>query len=124
MMCRITVPLQVFGAEQHLGQAFARNARNIGAWSSETHAHCRRQAESHRAKPARIYPAPGLIELVKLRCPHLMLADIGGNECFALRHLVQLLEHILRLDDLTVALVLEAVAASPLVHLSPPLLQR
>src|SRR5260221_13631597 len=56
-------------------------------------AHRRRQAEAHGAQAAGVDPAAWLVELVELRRPHLMLADVGRDERLALGHLVKLLQH-------------------------------
>src|SRR6266851_4494249 len=68
-------------------------------WIGELHAHRRGQAEAHRAEAAGIDPAARLVELVELRRPHLVLADVRSDEGLALGDLVELLQHELRLDD-------------------------
>src|SRR5664280_316996 len=57
-------------------------------------AHRRRQAEAHRAESARVDPAARLGEVVVLRCPHLMLADVAGDDRLAAGRLVQRLDHV------------------------------
>src|SRR5206468_3950728 len=86
--------------------------------------HCCRQSEPHRSEAARIDPAPRPVELVILRNPHLVLADVGRDERVALRQLVELLDDILRLDELALAIVLETILALPFLDLRPPRLQR
>ena len=84
-----------------------------------------RQADPHRAQAAGIDPAPRLVELVELRGPHLVLADVGGHvHVHVLGQLVELLDHGLRLDDFRIAVVLQAIAASPCADLVPPGLDR
>ena len=61
-------------------------------------AHRRRQAEAHRAEAARVDPAPRLGEVEVLRGPHLVLADVGGEDAVAAGRLVERLDHVLRLD--------------------------
>jgi len=88
------------------------------------HAHRRREAKAHGAEPARVDPAPRLVEFVELRRPHLVLADVGSDKGVALGDPVELLDHELRLDERARALVLEAVAAAPQLDLRPPALER
>ena len=90
----------------------------------ELHAHRRGQAEAHRAEAARVDPAARLVELVVLRGPHLVLADVGRDERVAARQLVELLDHELRLDELARAVVAQAILALPFLDLGPPRLQR
>ena len=52
-----------------------------------------------------------------------MLADIRGDDRVAARELVDLLDHVLRLDQRALAVVLEAVLALPFLDLAPPLLE-
>jgi len=50
-----------------------------------------------------------------------VLADIGGDvDVLPARDLVELLDHVLRLDDLGAAVVLEAVHGPPFLDLLPP----
>ena len=49
----------------------------------DLHAHRRRQAVAHRAEAARGHPAVRLVEAEMLRGPHLVLADLGGDEGLA-----------------------------------------
>ena len=58
----------------------------------------RRQAESHRPEAAGVEPPVGLGEVVVLRRPHLVLADVGGDDRVAAGRAVHLLDHELRLD--------------------------
>jgi hypothetical protein len=53
-----------------------------------------------------------------------VLADVGGDERVALRDLVELLDHELRLDERRLAVVAQAVLALPFLDLRPPLLER
>ena len=66
----------------------------------ELHADRGRQAVAHGAEPAGGHPAVRLLELVELRRPHLVLADLGGDVGVAvLGQLVEPLDGVLRLDD-------------------------
>src|SRR5437879_4378502 len=85
---------------------------------------CAPCAWSHRAVAAGLAPAPRRHDRVELRGPHLVLADVGSDVRVAvLRELPELLDDVLRLDDLGAVLVLEALALAPLVDLAPPLRQ-
>ena len=110
--------------DAHLDRRFAGDAGDRRAGIDELHAHRRRQAEAHRAEAAGVDPAARLVELVVLRGPHLVLADVGRDERVALGDLVELLDHELRLDELALAVVLEAILALPLLDLRPPRLER
>jgi hypothetical protein len=44
----------------------------------------------------------GLVEPIELGRPHLMLTDVGRDDRLATRQPVQLVDHILRLDDLAI----------------------
>ena len=58
----------------------------------------RREPEAHRPEAARVEPPARLGEVVVLRRPHLVLADVGGDDRVALGRLVHRLDHELRLD--------------------------
>ena len=68
-----------------------------------------------------------LLELEVLSCPHLMLADLGGNKRFAAaRGFEQLFHRVLRLDDaarIAFLGVAQRIFAPPHVDLLPPLRQ-
>ena len=59
----------------------------------------RRQAEAHGAHAARGEPQARAAEIEVLRRPHLMLADARGDDRLALRELVDLFDHVVRLDE-------------------------
>src|SRR3569832_1669719 len=108
----------------HLDAALARDTGDGGVGGRELHAHRGGQAEAHGAEAARVDPAARLVKLVVLRGPHLVLTDVRCHEGVAVGDLVQLLEHVLRLDDLARAVVLEAVHAAPFADLPPPRRER
>src|SRR5680860_941640 len=85
----------------------------------ELHADRRGQAKTHGAQATGVDPAPWFIELVELRGPHLMLAHVGSDECIAACQLIELLQHILRLDDRRLVVVFEAVHRAPFLDLLP-----
>jgi hypothetical protein len=84
------------------------------------HPHRGRQTESHGPKPAGIDPAAGLIECVKLRGPHLMLADIRGDIRITLGCMVELFDHMLGFNGLAFTIITEAIDGLPLLDALPP----
>src|SRR6267378_3807594 len=106
--------------DAHLDARLAGDASDRRARVRELNAHGRRQAESHGAQAPGIDPAPRLVEFVELCRPHLVLTDIGGDECIALGDLVESLQHDLRLDDLAFLVVFQAVLGFPQADLGPP----
>ena len=62
-----------------MNAAFAGNAGHVLVWKRELDAHRCRQAESHGAEPAGVYPPTRFVEGIELRRKHLMLADVRGN---------------------------------------------
>src|ERR1700748_398227 len=62
-------------------------------------------------RPKPMVPRPPA--LIQRRGPHLMLADVRTDERVAVGQLPELLDHILRLDDLALAVVLEAIFRAP-----------
>src|SRR5262245_57504876 len=67
--------------------------------------HRRGEAIAHGAEPARGAPAPRMLETIVLRGPHLVLPHARDHEGFALRQVRELLNHVLRLDDVVALLV-------------------
>ena len=57
-----------------------------------------RKSEAHRTESTGIQPQPRMIEPQELRCPHLVLADIGGYNCLARRETVDFDHQVLRFD--------------------------
>ena len=64
----------------------------------ELRADRRRQPEAHRAEAAGVDPQPRLVEADELRGPHLVLADVGGDDGLAAGEAVDLGHQVLRLD--------------------------
>ena len=108
----------------HLDRRFAGHTNNRRARIDQLDAHRRREPEAHRAQPAGIDPPPRLVELVVLRRPHLMLADVGSDERVATGQLIELLDHELRLDQCAFLVVLQAILTLPFLDLTPPDLER
>ena len=91
----------------------------------DLHAERGRQAVAHRAEPAGRHPAVGLLEVIMLRRPHLMLADLGGDVgIHILGRRVEPLHRVLRHDHVVVRLVGERVARPPAGDLLPPRIER
>src|SRR3989440_7400043 len=84
------------------------------------HAHGRGQAVAHGAEPARGEPRPGVRDLVVLGRPHLVLTDAGDDHRLAARGVGDLLDDVLRLDDVVAPLVAERLRLSPLRDLRVP----
>ena len=58
----------------------------------------RRQAEAHRAETAGVEPQTRMVEADQLRGPHLVLADVAGDDGFAAGEPVDFGHQVLRLD--------------------------
>ena len=85
----------------------------------------RRQAVAHRAEAARGHPAVRLLEMIVLRGPHLMLADLRRHiDVAALGQLVEPLHRILRLDRRRRVPEGERFPGPPAVDLLAPLGER
>src|ERR1700689_2598860 len=82
----------------HLHRAVAGDAAHQVLGAGHGRAHRGGQAEAHRAQAPRVDPAPRRGEVVVLRRPHLVLADVADDDRLAARRLVQRLDHVLRLD--------------------------
>src|SRR5690606_23095229 len=108
----------------HLDGRFAGDAGHRHVRIGELGAHGVGHAHAHGAETARVEPAARLVEAVVLRGPHLVLADVGGDDGVAAGDFPQLLHHELRLDDLVGVFVDHAVAAAPFLDLLPPCGQR
>src|SRR6202035_635524 len=91
----------------HLNGAVAGDAADHAMGTADGCAHGRRQPEAHRPEAAGVHPAPRLGEVVVLRRPHLVLADVARDNRVASGRLEESLDHVLRLD-LRVARVLIA----------------
>ena len=100
--------------DAHLDAGLAGDARDRALADSQT---ARPSPPADRSpcvpKPARIDPAARLVEFVKLRSPHLMLAHVRGNERIPLGDFIKLFNDQLRLDDWARAVVFEAIARPP-----------
>ena len=106
----------------HLERAVAgqQHARDVRARDGGTDR--RRQAEAHRPEAAGVDPAPRLGEVEVLRRPHLMLADVGGQDAVpVVGGLVKRLDEELRLDlAVRRVVVAQRVLGAPVVDALPP----
>lgn len=103
----------------HLDRTIAGNAGDLLVRMGKRRAHRIRQTDAHRPQTARIEPATRLVELVVLRCPHLVLANVRRNDRVATSHFPQLLDDVLRHDHIFHR-VLHALAGTPFLNLLPP----
>jgi hypothetical protein len=112
--------------DAHLHRAFAGDAVHLAVGLGQLDAHGVGNAHAHGAQAAGVDPAARLGELVVLRGPHLVLADVGRDVGVdVLGQVPQRLDDVLRLDDVQVlAVVLQAVALAPALDLLPPRAQR
>ena len=84
-------------AHGHLEAAVADDGPHLLVGVGELRPHRRRHAEAHGPGAARGQPVPVLGGQAELRRPHLVLADVGGDDAVAPAQLVQPVEHVLRL---------------------------
>jgi hypothetical protein len=85
----------------HLDRTLAGDAGNRHIRIGHQDAHAVRQADAHGAQTAGVDPAARLVELVVLGGKHLVLADVRGDEGIAPGHFVELLDHVLRHDQVS-----------------------
>src|SRR5438445_1205646 len=104
----------------HREGAVAVDVDHVPAGVRGLHAHGRGQAVAHGAEPARGEPRPRVRELVVLGRPHLVLADAGDDHRLPARGVGDLLDHVLRLDDVVAPLVAERLLHLPLGDLRVP----
>ena len=98
-------------AEVHADAGVAVDVDDQAVALGELRADRRRQAESHGAHAAGGQPQPRAAEIEILRRPHLVLADAGGDDRLAAGQPVDLLDHVVRLDQLAVAVVVHRILA-------------
>ena len=89
----------------------------------ELRAHRSRKAIAHRSQAAGREHLPRIAPPIELRGPHLMLTDVRGDERIPIRQFIELLDDELRLDDMALTVVLEAIARAPKLNLRPPRLE-
>src|SRR5208283_1635410 len=81
---------------------------------------CSRQSVTHRAEASRGQQAPGLVELVKLRRPHLVLPDLCCDNGISLCEFINFLHYKLRFDDIFIETVSERSFPFPKGYLLQP----
>jgi hypothetical protein len=88
--------------------------------AGELRADGRRETEAHGAGAAGGEPVVGFVVLVKLRRPHLVLADVGGDDRLAAGELIEFVDHLLHAQA-ALLLVGERVFLLVAVQLGEPL---
>src|SRR5262249_16180341 len=88
------------------------------------HSHGRGQAIAHGAETTSGAPHARVLEAVVLGRPHLVLPHPGDHEGLAVGEVGDLLDHVLRLDDLVGPLVAKGLIALPTRDLLGPLSPR
>ena len=83
---------------RHLEAAVAADGEDQLVGMRELRADGGGQAEAHRAEAAGGEPQARLVEADELRGPHLVLADVGGDDGLAAGDAVDLAHEVLRLD--------------------------
>src|SRR6266581_3064537 len=81
-------------AHGHLEPAVARDDPDFVARPSEFGADGCGQGKAHRAQPPRGDQGARLIVVVVLRLPHLVLADVGDDDCFAAGFLPEIVDDV------------------------------
>src|SRR5438093_6492741 len=104
----------------HLERAVAVDVDDLLVRVRGLDAHGRRQAVAHGAEAARREPRAGMLEFVVLRRPHLVLADAGHDHRLAAREIRDLLDDVLRLDDIVVPVVTPRLRFLPFRDLRVP----
>ena len=108
----------------HLDRAVAADADDRLVRAADLRAHRGGQSEAHRAETAGVDPPARRREVVVLRRPHLVLADVGDDDRVAAGGLVQRLDHVLGLDlGIVGVLVAQRMALLPDPDPRPPLFQ-
>ena len=83
-------------AHRHLEAAVADDRPDLLVGLRELRADGGREAVAHRAGAARRQPVAVLGGAAELRRPHLVLADVGGEDAVAPAQRVEPIEHVLR----------------------------
>ena len=82
----------------HLEAAIAADGEDELVGARELRADGGGQAEAHGAESAGVDPEAGLVEAAELRGPHLVLADVAGDDGFAAGEAVDLGHQVLGFD--------------------------
>src|SRR5215211_106416 len=119
----------VMGGRRHLlaghdQRAVAREADDRVVGLGDLGADGRGEPEAHGPQTSGVDPLAGTIEVVVLRGPHLVLADVRGDDRLASRRLVHGLDHALGLDlGVRRVLVAQRIGRLPLADPLPPLVE-
>ena len=92
---------------RHLEAAVADDRPDLAIGTRHLRADRRRQAEAHRAEAAGGDEGAGLGDLVVLRRPHLVLADVGDDDGAAVGRLPDVVNHVRRAEPAIVRQVLD-----------------
>src|ERR1700728_699797 len=107
-------------ADVHANAGVAVNVYNQALRTGDLRADGRREAKAHGAHAAGGEPQARRAEVAVLRGPHLVLADAGGDDRLAARQAVELLEHVVRLDERARPIVIHGVGALKLGDVRGP----
>ena len=106
----------------HHEAGFAGNADDRLVRVGDLDAQRRGHAVAHSAEATGGHPTEGLFEFDKLRRPHLVLADIGGDVRVGIfGEFVEAIQRVLGFDDVGALVVAEAFLTSPSIDFLPPL---
>ena len=105
IVCRHRLEL----ADVHADAGVAIDVDDQAVGTSELGADGGGQTEAHRAHAAGRQPQARLGEIEVLRRPHLMLTHTGSDDGLTFREPVDLFDHVVRLDQLAVAVVVHGV---------------
>src|SRR5207253_157729 len=79
-----------------------------------------RHAVTHRTEATAGNPLPRPLERIKLRRPHLVLPNVGGDQRVSVRQTVQLSNHSLRLNVISRACETQRLLQLPCAYTFPP----
>ena len=88
-------------------------------WTSELRADSGWEAKAHCAESSRIEPLPRFGEFEVLCCPHLVLPNIGDNNCIAVMF-VNLFNDVLGHHLITLLLIFKWILLLPFLNLGTP----
>ena len=104
----------------HLEAAVAADGEDQLIGAGELRADGGGKAEAHGAETAGVDPEAGFVEAEELRGPHLVLADVGGDDGFAGGEAVDFGHQVLRLDFGIARGRVVGMLDLPLADLVPP----
>ena len=115
---------QLLGVHDEAAVAADADHRQVASFShAEGRPHCRGHSKAHRAEAAGGDVRSRLAELIVLGRPHLMLPHVADDDRVALRFLVDLVDHVLRGDQVLLVGMLVGVGRTflaPFLNLVEP----